>query len=262
VALLGGLFAEFSSEAEAAAECFACDDNCYRCGVQETDETLSDGSPANLVTIDLSCCKDGARLSWVSCCRDQRCEAPDESSCNPPDNGKWECNEVSSQQFLVAKDAVSISVQVHDGRAGGNLNEGIEPCAGSGNNNCAGYPNSVCDWTINLDDCTEGPPLDIYPYCNGCPDPNEEDCCIPDPPSSCDCSKINCCPEGPQKGCCAQTQNEYCDCNGIICDDGWECEVVCRKHHQNTFCYDEPTIFTRGLKESALAASHKRIRHG
>ncbi len=117
------------------------------------------------MTIDVNSCK-GSSISWA-CCKGS--QSPGATMllnsfcnlyhCDSPTLGDWEleknkCNTVSALEYLVPVGAVSILVQIHDGKFVGNVpcaQQGA--CCGGSGTSCPNAASGVCETTIDLSTC-------------------------------------------------------------------------------------------------------------
>lgn len=215
--------------------CTFCE-NCAICSDSSPHPTLVG---FNVLTIDLTNCKDDAStISWA-CCKGSdanvgggSCELYD---CNNPDhiNG-WEphkskCNEVTEISFVVPNNATSITLQLHDGRFLGTVDPRDPPlplCGGSGTS-CSGAVSGVCQIVLNISSCVNA----VEPDCV-----SDDDCDLLD--DSCAygaCDNGQCVRHLKPAGTVCRPAMDLCDHTETCTGFDVTCPVDLRKDHAYTF---------------------------
>lgn len=120
--------------------CLTCETDCVKCtGLQSIDG-------ANLVTLDMSSCKNGDTMSWMCC---QSCNEID--TCDGSVNG-LKCDELTQVSYFVDPSVDVLTVQVHDGRLAGDVDCSAGGCCGGSGTSC-GTVSGVCNFAIDLSSC-------------------------------------------------------------------------------------------------------------
>lgn len=90
-------------------------------------------STKNLVTVDVSGCKDEGKISWA-CCTGSNTGDCVFSECEGEQDGtRVKCNDVSSLTVSVDASATSITINAHDGKAKGTADPNTALCGGNDN---------------------------------------------------------------------------------------------------------------------------------